>query len=151
MSFEFGTTIREIDDVVWEKASGKKTSVHKSSPTYFIDRPHDSLVIMAKATLKGNYLWVNEIEIFVGISCEVLLGIKVSHLHYCPCEDVCGSMAQWLKCVTRSLEPLHNPCFVARFLMNDSIQHATCRCNFEGGSLAMSNEFKYLIGYKFEL
>jgi hypothetical protein len=94
---------------------------------------------------------VNEIEVFFGISCEVLLGIKVSHLHYCPCEDVCGSMAQLLKCVIRSLEPLHNPCFVARFLMNDGIQHATCRCNFEGGSLTMSNEFKYLLGYKFEL
>ncbi len=66
---------------------------------------------------------MNEIEIFVGISCEVLLGIKVSHLHYCPCEDVCGSMAELLKCVRRSLEPLHNPCFVARFLMNDDIQH----------------------------
>lgn len=41
-----------------------------------MDRPCDLLVIMAKATLKGNYLWVNEIEIFVGISCEVLLGNK---------------------------------------------------------------------------
>lgn len=112
-----------------KRPQARKLVFIKSSTMYFIDRPHDLLVIMAKAMLKGNYLWVNEIEIFVGISCEVLIGIKVSHLHYCPCEDVCGSMAQLLKCLTRSLEPLHKSLFCGKVL--DEWWHLTCNLQMQ--------------------